>query len=230
MAAADFFASDSVVTTTEDLDKICIQVGVEDLQRMLRAVAATAIQEQIGLGNPPTNIIVDNSGQKAIDTAERRVQAFFTDTAQVRAAVYDAWERIQTLTRVASGQAQFSYQLWFGDRPIGRSPAACEIYLDRLNDPKTDYFRIVGPVVPYGRVLYWNPVGKPRFNRRVALRTKSAVFKVKRIQGIMKLVAVALKRKYRGVAIGESWVTTSTLPKDGRTPGLYIGFRKKGAV
>lgn len=226
---SDSLSVDSVVTTTEDLDKICIAVGVDDLRRMLRLVAANAINEQIQLNNRPTNIIVDNSGRKPIDTAQSRIQAFFIDKAQIKAAVFEAWASVQRLTRVASGRALHSYQLWFNDTPIGASPAAVEIYLDRM-DPQKDGFRIVGPLVPYGRKVYWNPTGRPRFTRKAGLRTKSAVFKVKKIQGIMKVVSNTLRRKYRGVVIAESWVVTSALPKDGKTPGLWIGFRKKGAV
>lgn len=222
---------DSYSTTFEELDKIVIKVGVEDLKRTLQLVAGQAINEQIQLGNKLSNLIVDNSGRKDITTAERRIQAFFggaVNKERIRAAVFEAWNRIQVLTRRDTGRAQLSYQLWFNEVPIGASPAACDIYLDRMT--QRDHFSIVGPVLIYGRKLYWNPAGKARFSKRVKLRTKSATFKVVRIVGIMKSVETALRRRYRDVAIAESWVLTRALPFDGRTPAIWIGPKKKGAV
>jgi len=220
---------DSVVTTTEELDKIVITVAEKDLVRMLRLVGAQAIDEEIRAGNPVTNIIVDNRGNKPIDTAERRIQAFFgPDRSRIRKAVFEAWARIQALTRRDSGRAQLSYELWFNDRPIGATPAAVDLTIERMS--QRDHFSIVGPVLIYGRRIYWNPVGKPRFSRRVKLRTGSATFKTVRVVGIMKRVETELRRNYRDVAIAESWVKTTALPKDGRTPALWIGPKKRGAV
>lgn len=217
------------VKQTDRLDKIVYEVGLEDLEFTLRYVAATAIQEQIALGNKPTNLLVDNSGRKAIDKAQRRVQAFFIDREMLRKAVYEAWAKVTALTRVRTGAAVGSYELWYNNQRIGKTPAAVELVIDRF-DPGKDFFRIVGPVIVYGRKIYWNPLGKPRFRLSTALKTKQAIFKVRRIRGIMDLVESSMRRKYRGIAISESWVTTPALPKDGRTPALFIGLRRRGAL
>lgn len=216
-------------TTTERLDKIVLEVAVEDLQAVLRFVAATAIQEQRDIGNQPTSLLVDNRGLKDIATAERRVQAFFADTEQLRKAVYDAWNQVQALTRVATGRAASSYQLWFREQRIGSTPGAVETYIDRFN-PAVDYFRIVGPVLVYGRKIYWNPKGRAKFVKRVAVRGKDFTIKAVKIRGIMNQVEQSMRRRYRYLAIAEDWVTTSALPKDGRTPGLWLGFKRKGTL
>lgn len=228
-----------VRTTTERLDKIVIEVGLDDLVQTLRFVAADAIQEQIDIKNRPTNIIVDNRNSKPIDTATKRIQAFFTDVEQIRVAVYAAWKEIQKLTRVKSGLAIGSYQIWYNEKPIGTSPSAIDAVLKTFDGSK-DYFRIVGPLVAYGRKIYWRPKNRPgkgrgvvkplKLTKRVALRTNSAIFKVVRNKGIMQEVEEILRRRYRGVAIAEDWVNTNALPKDGRTPGLWIGFPRKGAL
>jgi hypothetical protein len=214
---------------TQSLDKTVLEVAERDLPFIVSRLSSLLIADQVRLGNPPTNIIVDNRGRTPITQAKRRVQAFFADKAALRRAVYEAWNKIQSLTRVATGRAAGSYELWFNEQRIGRTPAAVETYLDRFN-PAKDYFRIVGPVLVYGRKVYWNPKGKPKFKKKTVLRTKSAVFKLVSIRGIMDQTEQTLRRRYRMLAITEDWVTTKALPKDGRTPGLWLGFKKKGTL
>lgn len=215
--------------STDELDKIVVQCALHDLPFVIRSLASNEILEQTRQGNPPTNIIVDGSGRKPITQAQRRVQAFFTDKSMIRKAVYDAWNRVLNLTRVRTGRAAGAYELWFNNTKIGRTPSAVEAYIDRM-DPAKDGFRIVGPVIVYGRKIYWNPKGKPKFRKITAVRTKTLTIKLRRIKGIMDQVAQQMRRRHRGVAIAEQWVTTNALPKDGRTPGLYIGFKKRGST
>lgn len=216
-------------TITASLDKTVFEVGVEDLQTIVRQLGAQVIKEQIDLRNPPTSILVDGRGNRPIDTATRRVQAFFADKAALRRAVYEAWAQIQSLTRVATGRAAGSYELWYNEKRVGRTPAAVETYLDRFQ-PGKDYFRIVGPVLVYGRKIYWNPKGKPRLKKKTVLRTRFATFKTVSVRGIMERVEQSMRRRYRYLAIAEDWVNTNALPKDGRTPGLWIGFKRKGSL
>jgi hypothetical protein len=215
--------------TTDQLDKLILEVGLKDLEQALRLVAGQVIQEQIDLGNPPTSILVDGRGTRDIDRAQRRVQAFFADTEALRKAFYEAWSRVIALTRVKSGRAAASYQVWFNNTPIGSTPSAIDGYIKNFN-PAKDAFRIVGPVLVYGRKVYWKPAGTPRFEKRIGLKTPTAVFKLVRIRGIMNQVEQSLRRKYRYLAITEDWVVTSALPTDGRTPGLWLGFKRKGTV
>lgn len=214
---------------TDRLDHLIVEVAVEDVQAVIRQLGALFIKEQIDIGNPPTNILVDNSGRKAIDTAKKRIQAFFTQKDDIRLAVYAAWARVLALTRVRTGRAAASYELWFKNTPIGRSPSAVEGYIERM-DPAKDFFRIVGPVLVYGRKIYWNPKGKPKLKKRTVIRGRNYVIKLVSIRGIMEQVEMAMRRKFRAVVVIEDWVVTSALPKDGRTPGLYIGFKKRGTT
>lgn len=213
--------------STDELDKIIVECALQDIPFVIRSIASNEILQQTRQNNPPTNIIVDGSGRKAITSAQRRVQAFFVDKAMVRRAVYEAWNRILNLTRVRSGRAASSYELWFNNAKIGSTPSSIEAYLEKM-DPAKDGFRIVGPVLVYGRKVYWNPKGKPKFRKLTAYRSKTLTVKLRRIKGIMDQVEQQMRRRYRGLAIAEQWVITSALPKDGRTPGLYIGFKKRG--
>lgn len=214
---------------SDGLDKIILQVGAEDILAVLRAVAIEEIGQQINIGNKPTNLLVDNRSSRSIEQAQRRVQAFFVDVELVYKAVIAAWQRALGLTRSRTGKAQASYQLWFNDRYVANTPGAARQYLDNFK-PGEDYFRIVGPVVAYGRKLYWSPRGTPRFERKSILKTKNLHIKIVRVKGIMNLVAAAMRKRFRGVAVYEAWVTTSALPKDGRTPGVVIGFKRRGKL
>lgn len=217
------------VAVTQRLEKTVLEVGVQDLEFIVSQLSAQLIQEQIDLGNPPTSIVVDGSGRRDVRTAKKRVQAFFADKAAIRQAVYEAWNRILNLTRVRTGRAAGAYELWFNDKPVGRTPAAVEMYLDRMV-PGKDAFRIVGPVLVYGRKIYWNPKGKPKIKKITVFRGKDVTIKLRRIRGIMDTVEQSMRRRYRYLAITEDWVTTTALPKDGRTPGLYIGFKRRGSL
>lgn len=215
-------------TTTERLEKIVLETAVEDLQSMLRQIAATAIIEQRDAGNPPTSLLVDNRSGKDIAIAERRVQAFFANTDELARAVSDAWNTVMSLTRVASGRAIASYQLWHNQSNIGNISSLSSAI--KSFDPAKDYFRIVGPVLVYGRKVYWNPKGIPKFRKKIVARTRQVTIKAIQIRGIMNQVEQSMRRRYRHIAIAEDWVVTAALPKDGRTPALWIGFKRKGTL
>lgn len=219
------------VQSTERLDRVVLEVLAKDVQTVLRYVAAEELRQQLDVNNPPTSLLVDNRSRKPIDEAEKRVQMFFADIPTVREAVYEAWNQVVALTRIRTGRAVSAYQLWYNETPIGATPAACELYLDRFN-PATDYFRIVGPVIVYGRKIYWNPKGEPKFTKRTRYRFPQINTSIKliRIRGIMNRVEQSLRRRFRYIAITEDWVVTPALPKDGRTPGLWIGFKRKGSL
>lgn len=216
---------------TANIGKFVVEVALQDALTALRAIAVEEILDQIDKDNPPTSILVDGRAGKSINEATKRVQVFFADVPTIRKAVYDCWNAVQAHTRVFTGRAAASYQLWYKETPIGHTPSACEIYLDRFN-PATDYFRIVGPVVVYGRKVYWKPKGAPKFTKKTKYRFpgQNTTVKLVRIRGIMNLVEASMRRKFRYIAIAEDWVVTSALPKDGRTPGLWIGFKRKGSL
>ena len=216
-------------TTTESIEKLVFEVGFEDLHLMLRAIAGNAIGNEIAAGNLPTSLLVDGAGGRDPNTAQKRIQAFFTNFDDLRDAVHQAWDKIQSLTRYRSGRARAAYQVWYKETPIGNSPGVVDSYANKFN-PATDYFRIVGPVLIYGRKIYWNPTGKPKFSKSVALRAPGITIKLVRIKGVMRLAEESMRRKFRNLAITEDWVVTSALPTDGRTPGMWLGFKRKGTL
>jgi len=216
------------ITVTKDLDKIFYDVAIEDLEKTLRYVAAEEILNQVRIDNKPTSLLVDNSGRD-INIAKKRVRAFFADTAQLYEALTVCYAYIRSLVPRRSGRAAFSYEVWLNDRRVGRDPFEIRALIENM-DPSKDFVRIVGPVVAYGRKVNYNPGGTRRFTKRTVARTRTTVIKSVKIQGIMERVEKMVGRRYPALYVRESWVTTSALPKDGRTPGLVIGFAKRGRL
>lgn len=214
-----------------DIDKFVYDVAFDDLLTTLRYVAATEIKEQIDIGNTPTNILVDNrSGTyRSIDAAQKRVQAFFADTNEILAALDEAWVEVRKLTPVYTGRSIASYQIWYNNTVIGNNPTAARQFAARFN-PAKDQFRIVGPVLIYGRKVYWNPNGKVRLKKITVFRSKALVVKKIRIRGIMDLAAKKVQARHKSIQVAEAWVLTGALPKDGRTPAIVLSYRKKGSL
>lgn len=216
------------VRVTENLDKVFYEVIQEDMYKALQYTAAIAINEQLSIGNPLTSLLVDGRPNRYIDTAQKRIRAFFFDGREVYKAFTDAVNLISTLVPRRSGRAAFSYEFWCNEKPVGKDLSRVEAFT-RTMGPQ-DYVRIVGPTLVYGRKVNYNPGGIKRFSRRTVVRTKSFLVKKVKVQGIMERVQNLIGRRYSGLYVKESWVKTNDLPKDGRTPGIVIGVSKRGKL
>lgn len=195
--------------TTDRLDKMIVECGEQDLRFAIGAIFAQELEQQKRLDNPPSNILVDGSGIKPISTVRRNARAYFVNKESIRKAAEDALRLVALLTRYKTGRARASIEVWLNDSPAGSIAAA----VARMGPD--DRIRIVGPQTEYGRVLHWNPVGKPRFSKSGVRRT------------IYDIAIRRLKSRHKGLWIAEQWVTTSDL---GRTPALAIGQRFRGRL
>lgn len=192
--------------STDKLDKIILDCGERDLRFSIAAIFAREVEEQRALGNPPSNILVDNSASKSLSAVRRRAHAHFVRIDDIRRAAEDALRLVALLTRYKTGRARASIAVWRNDRPVSSVAAAVARF------GADDVVRIVGPSVPYGRKLYWNPAGTHRGKRRPS---------------IYGIAVRRIKSRYRGLYIAETWVETPSL---GNTPGLVIGMRRKGRL
>lgn len=152
------------VSTT--LEKYVLQVLPKDVLTVLRQVAYQELAAQVSAGNPPTQILVDGRGvqSRGIDNAQRSVSMRFADTTLLIAAVTEAYNILQRITRIQSPPkndivARRNFFLWLNGKPFGLLPGALSrLQASTLNEKSV--LRVVGPLVPYGRKLYWNPVGR----------------------------------------------------------------------
>lgn len=138
----------------------------QDLLTVLRGVALQELNEQISAGNPPTQVLVDGRpvGRRHIIDATKSVSMRFMDTAMLVAAAREAYELLQKVTRIQSPPkndivARAHFYLWVNGKNRGLMPTALR-NLDTKELNEKSVLRIVGPLVPYGRKLFWNPIGR----------------------------------------------------------------------
>lgn len=161
--------------TTLTLEKFILTVLPEDIMSVIRAVALEQLKEQVSINNPPSQIIVDGTAMQrhGIDRARRSVKMRFQDTGNLLKAVDEIYKLLQQVTRMQNPPknsivARNTFALWLNGVNLGLMPQA----LSKITYPgvltQDSVVRIVGPLVNYGRKLFWNPVGassKMGFNR-----------------------------------------------------------------
>lgn len=153
---------------TSRLDTYVLQVLPQDILAALRGVAMDELDGQITSGNLPSQILVDGRTvvSRGINQATRSVSMRFADTEMLLQAIRDAYRLMVQVTRVQVPPknaiiARKNFWLYMNGNPVGGLPGA----LSKLNNAKMDnktVLRVVGPLVNYGRKLYWNPIGRAK--------------------------------------------------------------------
>lgn len=150
------------------LDTYVLKVLPEDLLAVLRQVAQDELDGQITAGNLPSQILVDGRsvGRRQISEAKRVVSLRFTDTRMLISAVRDVYNTLQRVTRIESPPknsivARQHFHLYLNGRPVGLMPGA----LMKIKESELtikSVLRVVGPLVNYGRKIYWMPIGRSK--------------------------------------------------------------------
>lgn len=151
---------------TVTIERYILNVLPENVQSVIRAVALHEIAEQERIGNPPSQIIVDNMpiSKRGIDVAKKRVVARFQNDVNLIAAVKEIYDTLLRVTRIQvppqnSIVARQNFYLYLNGVNLGLMPSA----LSKIDHPgilsQDSVVRVVGPLVPYGRKSFWNPVG-----------------------------------------------------------------------
>jgi len=153
---------------TSRLDTYILKVLPEDILTVLRGVAMDELDAQITSGNLPTQVLVDGRSvaKRSILEAKRSVSLRFSDAAMVLQAIRDVYRLLLRVTRIEVPPqntiiARRHFWLYKDGVSIGKLPGA----LGKLNEKNVDYktvLRVVGPLVNYGRKLYWNPIGRAK--------------------------------------------------------------------
>ena len=232
------------------LDTYILKALPQDLLTVLRGVSMQELDGQVTGGNLPSQILVDGRSvaRRAINDAVRSVSMRFADTATLIAAVREAYSILIRVTRVQSPAknsivARQNFWLYKNGVPLGRLPGA----LSKLTPESIDYksvLRVVGPLVNYGRKIYWNPIGRAKimnFRQTTSISGRdifsydsqtSPRFKPYRMRTLRKLANAAggnpadnLKRmldKRPGAVEGGGQIAKRILKRDRRFVALHI--------
>ena len=156
------------VVITERLDTYVLKVLPQELLATLRGVALQELDGQITSGNLPSQILVDGRSvaKRGIGLATRSVSMRFADTDSVIAGARAAYDVLMRITRIQSPPknnivARRHFWLYLDGVPVGLMPGAIG-RLDKTRMNNKSVLRIVGPLVPYGRKLFWNPIGRAK--------------------------------------------------------------------
>lgn len=168
------------------LERYVLQVGPRNVLSVMRAVALMELREQQSLGNKPSQIIVDNRpvGERSINDAKRHIKLRFMDVEQLIKAVTEVYRVLLSVTRIQMPAkdaivARKNFHLFIEGKDVGLLPTAIA-KLSTANLTQDSVVRVVGPLVPYGRKLFWNPVGtSPRmqFRRYQSTRRQSITYR-----------------------------------------------------
>lgn len=233
------------------LDQYVLKVLPEDLLTVLRGVAAQELNAQIDIGNNPSQVLVDGRavGTRSIYEAKRAVSMRFADTTMLLTAISEAYELLRKVTRLQSPPknnvvARDNFHLYLNGNPLGLLPSA----LSRLTPGSLDtksVLRVVGPLVPYGRKLFWRPIGRSSgtmaFNAKVT-RTGRAIhtygsdldpqFRPLRMRTLRRLANAAagdkaanlrnLVARNPGSVEGTNQIVRRVLTRDRRFKALHI--------
>lgn len=158
------YAPNGIVTGT--IEKYVLSVLPQDILTTIRAVALYELQEQEDAGNKASQILVDNVPlhKRGIDQAKRRVVMRFQDVENLIAAVKEIYRTLQRITRLQSPPknsivARNNFFLYLGNTNLGQMPTAMSKLTVQGVLTNESIVRVVGPLVNYGRRLFWNPAG-----------------------------------------------------------------------
>jgi hypothetical protein len=212
-------------TGTGSIKKEVIEIAEADVLYLLRTIATAEVANQIQLGNPPTNMLIDGKQGTDIQSAKYSVRVFFNSTRLMIAALKDCWNVLMGPARVKTGYSKRHFEVWIDDHPVGSQPSV--VTEEMIAKPGTA-LRIVGPRVPHTRKYQWMVGGKgfTRTNRKTKAVTAMTLY-----EGVVRQV----KRRYKTLTISEGWVNVPNLNTSGRTtvnrmPGIRIGGKKKGRL
>lgn len=187
---------DSAGNIVGSVERYLYMVLPKDVSTMVRAVAYDELmQQEVKFRNPASHIIVDNfpASQRGILRAMRRVVMRFQDIDMLVKAVREIYNLLQQITRIESPPknsivARKNFHLWIDHADMGLLPAALA-RLSTATVKRDSVVRVVGPLVPYGRKLFWNPVGAaPKIQvRRHTSRRSASGYRFSPMRGASRL-------------------------------------------
>lgn len=235
-----------------DMDEILLQ----DVSDAVLQVAECERMEQEGLGNKPTNLFLNNkpigtfpirgkgssSGQYVF-----RARMLFGRTEQLVDAALDAMQFLRQLTRIDTGQAVQSYEIFLGNTANSSNPGTymgrgiSGIIRMRGKVTENSMISLIGPNVIYGRKLYWKPAGGKTIAKRLptapgvkALLSNTRTGGYRGSATIHRDVKKRLARsvKWKTLSFGDPFFVMSgfKIIGDKRVPAITITLKSSGRL
>lgn len=187
-----FLGPDGKLAVTTE--RYVLEVLPQDISAVIRAIALDELKAQLSIDNRPSQILVDGIAMQrhGIDRAVRQVKIRFQDTRAMVEAVKDIYDLLQQVVRIQNPAkdsivARKNFYLWLNGVNLGIMPAA----LSKIAYPgvltQDSIVRIVGPLVPYGRKLFWNPVGASGTMKFYRVRSKKSGVRFLPVKGASAL-------------------------------------------
>lgn len=211
----------------------------------IQKIAASEIKEEIRQDNPPQNIVVDNQDSKPFTKAKFRITTYFANTDDMAKAALTVIQELKKVTPVLTGKAQNSFYIYTsktfkdGGTLVYKGTPGLTTLKNIAATIKGKQGRLIvaGPMVDYGRKLYWRPRSTRKLKGRVtkvpaydAGSGKTSNLTGRRDTNMRDLVVGRARRKNKGVVIVGRWIRGKIVNGDSRWPGIAIGLKSKGRL
>ncbi|MBP0634912.1 hypothetical protein [Cupriavidus sp. AcVe19-6a] len=221
--------------TVTNLEKWAVVALPEDLRTILRQVAVQEHQELESIKRAPTVVFVDSRESTFLDAASGAMRNWkfnLYDAADVERAVVAAYSALQAAVRARSGTARASIEVWGrylegGRHDVRISPASIGEFLRAHPGPGT-YVRLLGPITPYRRAVFYSPVGADWVDLRTVDRTNQLVKEEAKMRKAMRKRGVKPPRRSHTRALVKQRQTIHATVKKALSPfkrNVYMSFR-----
>lgn len=163
-----------------DMDEILFQ----DVSDAVLQVADCELRQQQSEKNDVTNLFLNNRpvGHFPIRSQGSskgqfifRARMLFGRKDQLVNAALETMQLLRTLTRIDSGAAVQSYEIYLGNTGNSSNPGTHVgkgisgiLNLKKIKLTQNSMVSLIGPNVIYSRKLYWNPAGSKKLTKRLA--------------------------------------------------------------
>lgn len=236
-----------------DMDEILFQ----DVSDAVLQVADCELREQQSKKNEPTNLFLNNRPVGSFPVRLRnsskgqyifRARMLFGHSDQLVAAALDAMQLLRTLTRIDSGKAVQSYEIYLGNTGTSSNPGVRVgtgisgiLDLKKRKLTKHSMVSLIGPNVIYGRKLYWRPAGGKTLAKRLATAPGIKVLlkgtKTGGYRGSATIHRDVKKRmarsvKWKALSFGDPFYVMSgfKIVGDKRVPAISITLKAAGRI
>jgi len=221
--------------TVINLEKWAVVGLPEDLRTILRQTAVMEYQELQGAKREPSVIFVDSREGTFLDAAGSAMRNWtfnLYDSADVERAVAAAYAALVSATRSRSGTARASIEVWGrylegGRHDVRLSPAGIGDFLRAHPGPGT-YVRLLGPITPYRRAVFYSPVGADWVDLRTIDRTNQLVKEEAKMRKAMRKRGVKPPKRSHTRALVKQRDTIHARVKKALAPfkrNVYASFR-----